>query len=105
VVLGEYVVKVELFNSMKKFTGTTVLVKVYTHFGDLLKVCLSHLFLINVITCFANLLYFITIRSVRPSTRYACRRTASNMRLARSSSRKKDANVLYLCQGGLSQCK
>ena len=38
---GEFAVQVELFNSMKKFTGTTVQVKAWTHFADLLKVRLS----------------------------------------------------------------
>jgi len=34
---GSYEVTVELYNSMKKFTGSTVMVKIWTHFGDPLK--------------------------------------------------------------------
>ena len=38
---GRYTVAVELFSSMKKVTGTTVAVKIWTHFADPSKVKFS----------------------------------------------------------------
>lgn len=45
---GEYEILVELYSSMKKVTGTTAVVKIWTHFADPVKVilCLSFLILL-----------------------------------------------------------